>query len=232
MKKLSIIQSNYIPWKGYFDIISNSHEFILYDEAQFTKNDWRNRNVIKTKSGTQWITIPVYHKALHQKISETKVSDVRWGIKNWKTIQTNYGRAPHFRFFAPELEEFHRTFQSPFLSEINAGLIKLICKKLNIQTVISNAADFELVGDPTEKLVRLCLQTNSDVYVSGPAAKSYLNEGLFSQNGVTVEWMDYSGYREYPQLHPPFEHHVSIIDLLFNVGPDSVNYMKYTYHET
>jgi len=226
VKKLSIIQSNYLPWKGYFDIIANSDEFIVYDEVQFTKNDWRNRNRIKTRTGVQWITVPVYHKTLLQKISETKVSDAKWGIRNWRTIQTNYGRAPHFDFFAAELEEFHRSFKSPFLTDINVALIKLTCQKLQINTVISNAADFVLTGDPTEKLVNLCLQTKSDVYLSGPAAKNYLNESLFTHHGIRVEWMDYSGYREYPQLYPPFEHAVSIIDLIFNAGPDFRHYMK------
>lgn len=194
---------------------------------QFTKNDWRNRNRIKTQTGVQWITIPVYHKTLQQKISETKVSNHKWGVKNWNTIQTNYGKAPYFKLFAPEMEEFYRTSNLSFLSEINVSLIKLICKMLNIKTTISNSADFDLPVDATERLVDLCLQTGSNVYISGPSAKAYLREDLFTQRGIHVEWVDYSGYREYPQLYPPFEHRVSIIDLLFNTGTQYCDYMKH-----
>ena len=115
-KRVAILQSNYIPWKGYFDLIGKVDEFIIYDEVQYTKNDWRNRNRIKTSSGTQWITIPVFQKSLHQKISETRVSNYNWAIKNWNSLKGNYARAPYFKFFSPILKEFYSSIKTPFLS--------------------------------------------------------------------------------------------------------------------
>lgn len=225
-KRIAILQSNYIPWKGYFDIIGLVDEFVIYDEVQYTKNDWRNRNRIKTSAGIQWVTIPVYQRALKQKISETEVAHTRWSMKNWHTIKSNYARAPYFKFFGPELEEFYCTCKSSMLSEINVSLIRKMCSLIGIGTKISNSAHYTLRGDATEKLVDLCKQKNANTYLSGPAARDYLRQDLFKQAGIEIEWMDYEHYPEYPQLYPPFVHQVSIIDLLFNTGKDCINYMK------
>ena len=226
-KRVAILQSNYIPWKGYFDMIGHVDEFIIYDEVQYTKNDWRNRNRIKTASGIQWITIPVYQRNLRQKISETEVSARGWGIKHWNTLKTNYAKAPQFKVIAPRLEEFYSTFQSPLLTEINVTLIKLVCDWLDIKTRITNSKDYQLSGDPTEKLVDLCKQVGATHYLSGPAAKNYLHDNLFQEESIKLEWMNYEGYQEYAQLYPPFEHRVSIVDLLFNTGTLSSRFMKY-----
>jgi len=228
VKKVAILQSNYIPWKGYFDIIGMVDEFIIYDEVQYTKNDWRNRNKIKTPSGLQWITVPVYQKSLQQKISETEISNHKWGVKGWNSIKANYTKAPYFKTHSLPFEEFYCTVKSMRLSEINVALIKLICDQLGIPTLITNSGDYSLTGDPTEKLINLCKQAGSSSYLSGPAAKNYLREDLFKQEGIEIKWMDYEGYPEYPQLYPPFQHGVSIIDLLFNTGPGSLRYMKYS----
>lgn len=225
-KRVAILQSNYIPWKGYFDIIGSVDEFIIYDEVQYTKNDWRNRNKIKTPLGTQWVTIPVFQKRLHQKISETEVSTSHWGIKNWNSIKANYAKAPHFKTYAMIFEEFYFNFKGTLLSEINVTILKLICDILTINTKITNSADYELKGDPTERLVNLCKQTKATHYLSGPSAKNYLRENVFKEEGFEIEWMNYDKYPEYPQQYPPFVHYVSIVDLLFNVGPASLSYMK------
>lgn len=203
-------------------------EFIIYDEVQYTKNDWRNRNKIKTAQGVQWLTIPVYQKNLHQKISETEVSDKKWNIKHWNTLVTNYGRAPHFKTGSAVFEEFYKTVTTPNLSEINTTLIQTICRLLGMPTKITHSSAYVLEGDPTARLVNLCKQTQSLCYLSGPAAKSYLQEDMFASEGIEVQWMDYSNYPEYPQLFPPFEHGVSILDLLFNTGPESIHYMKWS----
>lgn len=227
MKKVAIIQSNYIPWKGYFDMIGLADEFIIYDEVQYTKNDWRNRNRIKTRQGIQWITIPVFQRSLLQKISETEVTNSHWGIKHWQTIRGNYAKAPFFKIISPELEEFYTTTRLSNLSDINTYLLKKVCTLLGIKTRISNSADYDLHGDPTERLVGLCKQVGADRYLSGPSARAYLKESLFSEEGVTIEWMTYDGYPEYPQLFGPFTHQVSIIDLLFNAGTNASHYMKF-----
>ena len=226
-KKVAILQSNYIPWKGYFDIIGSVDEFIIYDEVQYTKNDWRNRNKIKTLTGPQWITIPVYQQHLDQRISETKICDIKWGVKHWNSINANYARAPHFKdLYKDVFKEFYLSSNTPYLSKINEHLIKLICDFLRIETKISNSTEYDLRGNPTEKLVDLCRQSGASTYVSGPAAKNYLVEDLFVQENIKIEWMDYSNYPEYSQLFPPFEHSVSIVDLLFNVGTTARKYMK------
>lgn len=226
-KRIAINQSNYIPWKGYFDMIRSVDEFIIYDEVQYTKNDWRNRNRIKTIHGSQWITIPVYQRSLAQKISETQVSDKNWRIKHWNTLVTNYGRAPFFKMYADVFENFYKTTATDLLSEINTKLLHIVCNLLEIKTTINHSTKYLLEGNPTERLINLCKQVGAKRYLSGPAAKNYLQEDLFLKEGIRVEWMNYEGYLQYPQMHPPFEHAVSIVDLLFNLGADANRYMKF-----
>jgi hypothetical protein len=227
-KSVAILQSNYIPWKGYFDIIGMVDEFIIYDEVQYTKNDWRNRNKIKTPSGVQWLTIPVSQKSLSQKISETEVSFTNWGKKNWNAIMSNYGKAAHFRSLSEPFQEFYLNSSFKRISDINLWLLTHICSVLEISTKIVDSKTYDLKGDPTERLVNICKQASASVYLSGPAAKSYLRENVFSEEGIAIEWMDYSNYPVYPQLYPPFSHAVSIIDLIFNTGPESRQYMKFS----
>ncbi|CAE6888095.1 hypothetical protein R69927_04652 [Paraburkholderia domus] len=227
MKRVAILQSNYIPWKGYFDLIASVDEFIVYDEVQFTKNDWRNRNKIKTANGVEWITIPVRQAKLEQKITETRVVDGRWAVKHWKAIANNYSRAPHFAKYAPVVEELYRQAgQLQFLSEINLTFIQFICELFAIPTRISSSRSYDLSGDRVGRLVSVCRQAGARTYLSGPAAQSYIDESQFEASGISVEWMNYSGYPEYAQLFPPFEHGVTVLDLLFNVGPQHRNYMK------
>lgn len=225
-KRVAIIQSNYIPWKGYFDMIGMADEFIIYDEVQYTKNDWRNRNRIKTSNGVQWITIPVYQKHLNQKISETRISDKFWAAKHWKTLKTNYSRARYFSLYRELFEEFYKTTNSVFLSETNRRMIGIIATILGLRTRITSSADYILDGDPTERLVSLCRQSGASAYITGPAARNYLDDKKFADEHIAIEWMDYNGYQEYPQLYPPFEHAVSIVDLIFNVGPEALQFLK------
>jgi hypothetical protein len=226
-KKIAILQSNYLPWKGYFDIIGRVDEFIIYDEVQYTKNDWRNRNRIKTRQGVQWMTIPVSQTKLDQKISETTVSQANWHTKHWRTLETNYNRSPYFKAYEHCLKPFYESPGSIYLSEINISLIRIVNEILGIKTAILNSRDFALKGNATDKLIELCKKRNATVYLSGSAAKNYIDEPLFAEANIQIQWMDYAGYPEYPQLHPPFEHAVSIVDLLFNTGPDSKKYMKW-----
>ena len=225
-KKVAILQSNYIPWKGYFDIINMVDEFILYDDVQYTKNDWRNRNLIKTKNGKQWITIPVHQKNLEQKIKDTLVSNDIWRKKHWKTIVQNYSKALHFKDYKNLFEELYFDSNEKFLSKINFRFTVAICRILGIKTKISWSMDYNLVAGKTERLVDLCKQVCATEYISGPSAKSYIDKDMFEKEEIKLSYMDYSGYPEYTQLFPPFEHAVSIIDLIFNEGPDAQQYMK------
>jgi hypothetical protein len=226
-KKVAIIQSNYIPWKGYFDIINLVDEFILYDDMQYTRRDWRNRNKIKTPQGLQWLTIPVDVKGKYfQKISETRISEAGWGRQHWKSISMNYARAPFFKTYAPALEAFFHSETPELLSQVNHALIKHICGLLGITTKITWSSDYEVIDGKTERLVSLCKQSGATDYYSGPAARDYIVDELFTEAGIRLHWMDYSGYPEYPQQHGAFEHGVTMLDLLFQTGPEATRYMK------
>jgi len=220
IKKVAIIQSNYIPWKGYFDMINMVDEFILYDDCQYTKNDWRNRNKIKTPNGLIWLSIPVRHKGLFgQRICEVEISDKRWTRKHWNTIKTYYGKAKYFNEVGLFFQSLYQRSQHiDKLSQINHFFIREIARSLGINTEISFSMDYKFSGNQTDNLISILQQTNANVYLSGPSAKSYINEQLFEESGIEIEWKNYSGYPEYEQLYPPFRHEVSIVDLLMNVG--------------
>lgn len=226
-KSIAIVQSNYIPWRGYFDLINSVDEFILYDDMQYTIRDWRNRNIIKTANGPLWLTIPVEVKGKYfQKINEALVSDPGWAKKHWASITHSYSKAPHFASHREEFADLYSRPEERCLSQINCRFITAICEFLGIQTKISWSMDYDLIGDKTERLMNLCKQAGATHYVSGPAAKSYLEEELFTREGISVSYMDYAGYPDYRQLYPPFEPRVSILDLIFNEGPRATKYMK------
>lgn len=224
-KRVAIVQSNYVPWKGYFDLIGMVDEFVLLDDAQFTKRDWRNRNLIKTASGSQWLTIPVQVSGrYHQRIDETQIADASWAGRHWETLRHAYSRARFFPWASELLEPLYGDSGAEPLSVVNRRFLVRICEALGITTQLSWSTDYCANGASTDRLVDLCVQSGASEYLSGPAARAYLDESIFAAAGVTVTWMDYEGYAEYPQLHPPFDHRVSIVDLLFNVGPDASAY--------
>lgn len=227
MKKIALLQSNYIPWKGYFDLIGLVDEFILFDQAQFTHSDWRNRNRIKTSQGLRWLSIPVFHDGKNpKKIRDTRVVDQRWRKKHWRSITQSYGKSPHFNDYRAIFEKLYLDDHSESLSEINYQFIRAICGILKIETPISWSADYEITAGKTERILSICRQAKATDYVTGPAAKNYLDASLFEKAGIALSYIDYSGYREYSQPHGAFEHGVSIIDLLFNTGPHAPDYMK------
>lgn len=226
-KRVAIAQSNYIPWKGYFDLINTVDEFILFDDAQYTVQDWRNRNKIKTAQGLLWLSIPIEVKGrLSKKICEARVSDLRWQATHWKSITQAYSKARCFAQYRECFEELYRSSSAQYLSESNYTFLSTLCPLLGIHTPLTWSSNYAIVPGKTERLVALCQQAGATEYVSGPAAKSYLDETLFVSAGIRVQWMDYADYPEYHQLFPPFEHAVSVIDLLFNEGPNAWRYMK------
>ena len=229
-KKIAILQSNYIPWKGYFDIIASVDEFIFYDEMQYTKNDWRNRNKIKTQNGLIWLTIPCETKGAidnFQRICDTKITDKRWAKKHWNSIQNAYAKAPYFKEYKSFFEKlYNECAEEDYLCKINYKFVYAINELLGIKTKISFSQDYGLIEGKTERLVDLVQKAGGTSYLSGPAAKDYIDENLFKEANIELEWMDYSGYPEYSQLFPPFEHGVTILDLIFNCGPEARKYMK------
>jgi hypothetical protein len=201
-------------------------EFILYDDVQFTKNDWRNRNRIKTPNGLQWLSIPV-GQDIGRRIRDVELPDPRWQEKHWRTLEANYGRAAHFAEVAAVFEPLYRGVRHSHLSGLNRALIEAVCGYLGIRTKISNSWDYRLAEDRIDRLVELCLQAGAAEYVTGPSARNYLDEAAFAGRGIKVSWFDYTGYSEYPQLWGGFSHEVTILDLLFNCGRGAVRYMRF-----
>ena len=226
-KRVAIVQSCYIPWKGYFDLIRDVDEFILFDDVQFTKRDWRSRNRIKTPQGLLWLSVPVQTKGKYlQAIKDTKVSDPSWNEQHWRTISTHYAKAPFFAKYRDSLAALYAECTDTHLSQNNRRLTEGLCGMLGIPTKLSWSSDYIVIPGKTERLVSLCQQANATEYLSGPAARDYLQPELFEQAGITLRYADYAGYPEYPQLYPPFEHFVSVIDLLVSVGPDALSFMR------
>ena len=226
-KAVAIVQSNYIPWKGYFDLIDSVDEFIVYDDQQYTRRDWRNRNRIKTAQGTTWLSIPVKVKGrYHQRIDETEISDDTWAERHWQTIVHAYGRAPFFDAYGDRLLALYERRTEPLLSAVNQALLEGLCHMLGIETAFTSSSDYEADGVKTERLVALCRAASATSYLSGPSARAYLDESRFHDVGIDVRYMDYGGYPEYDQLHPPFEHAVSIIDLVVHTGPEARRFLK------
>jgi hypothetical protein len=227
VKRVAILQSNYIPWKGYFDLIASVDEFILFDDMQYTRRDWRNRNLIKTPRGVAWLTIPVKVKGkFHQTIRDTETDGADWAAAHLRTLQQNYARAPYFRDVHPKVEQILAEPPGK-LSVLNELLINTVCSYLGIRTRISHSWDYQLIEGKSERLVSLCQQAGATEYVSGPAARDYLDESCFAQAGINLTWFDYTGYPPYPQLFGEFIHGVTVLDLLYNCGPDAHRHMKH-----
>ena len=221
-RRVAVLQSSYVPWKGYFDIIHDVDVFVFYDDVQFTKNDWRNRNRIKTAGGADWLSIPV-GKEIHRRIDEVPLpTDRRWIRQHLNTLQACYARAPHYRAYAPWLAEVLQQPQTTLLYELNRALtIGIAREHLGITTQFADSRDYPAHGSNEDRLLDLLLQVGATEYVSGPAARTYLDEARFAAAGVHVIWKDYAGYPEYAQVHPPYDPFVSILDLLFHVGADA-----------
>jgi WbqC-like protein family len=225
-KKIAILQSNYIPWKGYFDLIAAVDEFIIYDDVQFTKNDWRNRNKIKSPRGLEWLSIPVGQN-ISRRICDVELPTTDWRQQHWNKLHDAYRTCSYYTEVETLLGPFYQSARIGTLTELNRGLIEAICGYMGIATKISYSWDYPSGVGKTERLVDLCRQTEASEYISGPAAKAYLDESLFASNGIDVRWFDYSGYPEYTQLFGEFEHGVTVLDLLFNCGNESPSYMKH-----
>ena len=209
MTRVAILQSNYLPWKGYFDIIHSADLFIFYDDIQFTKNDWRNRNKIKAQTGPAWLTIPVGGD-LSRLINQVTFRDQRWAKKHWKNIQQYYSRAPFFKLYQDFLEDVYLNRPWSRLSELNQYLIRHIAHDfLEIKTEFRDSTEFETQGKKQDRLMDLLKQAGANSYISGPSAKNYIDEKKFEKAGIELSYITYDGYPEYPQFFPPFSHQVA-----------------------
>jgi hypothetical protein len=232
-KTAVILQSNYLPWRGYFDLLGRADTAILYDSVQYTRRDWRNRNRIKTAQGPRWITVPVVVKGRYtQPIDATRIAAADWAHRHIRAIELTYRHAAAFDEVAPWLfAELAALADEPMLSTVNERLLRAVMEKLGIATPLRRCTALlpraEMASmDPSERLVALCRAAGADRYLSGPAAKTYLDEAAFTRAGIAVAWMRYEGYPDYPQCWGPFEPQLSIVDLLLNTGADAPRYLR------
>jgi WbqC-like protein family len=223
-----INQPNYIPWRGYFHQIQKADVFVFYDDVQYDKHGWRNRNRIKTPNGSVWLTIPVIKKGAvtnHIPINEIFIDWTRnWSSKHWKTIEQSYGKAPFFEVYASMLKEIY-VQRYDKLADLTIQLTILIAGALGISgTEFVRSSSLNAGGTKTDRLLKILAQLGATHYITGPAAKNYLDEVKLAEAGISIEYMVYD-YPEYSQLYPPYDPQVSILDLLFMRGPDSPKYI-------
>ena len=225
MTRVAAIQSSYIPWKGYFDIIHDVDLFLFYDDVQYTTRDWRTRNRIKTAARPAWLTIPVGADR-NRLVCEVAINDDRWAEKHWKTIRHAYARAPFFAHYEEFFRERYMGTRWDNLSAFNQAMTVGIARNLlGITTAFRDSREFRSEGRRLDKLLDLLEKASATTYVTGPSAASYIDAERFREAGIDLIYKDYSGYPEYPQFHPPFEHGVSVIDLLFHTGPRAPEYI-------
>ena len=226
--KCVILQPSYIPWRGYFDQINRADVFVFYDDVQYDKHGWRNRNQIKTAQGRQWLTIPVHSGGVVEKsipINQVEIDWSKpWNKSHWKTLTIAYGRAPFFRTYAGLLEPFYHR-QDLYLADFTIDLTIALARELGIEhTRFMRSSEINVTGQKTDRLVQILAQVGANHYISGPSAREYIENDKFASAGITLEYMDYH-YPEYSQLHPPFDPNLSILDLLFMAGPEAARYI-------
>ena len=224
--RVAIIQSCYIPWKGLFDLIGRCDEYVIFDSAQYVKGHWHNRNRIKTANGLKWLTIPVITSGrLGQSIREVEIGKP-WADQHWQTLEQAYKRAPFFESLSPIIKGWYELAEKQSrLSDINAIFLNGVTEQLELRTRITHDTSYPSKGIKTERVLGIVMAAGADRYLTGPSAKAYFDESMFSAAGIAVEWMTYDNYPEYKQLHEPFDHQVSIIDTLFNTGLNAKNFV-------
>lgn len=222
--KAGIIQSNYIPWRGYFDLIDDVDLFIFYDDVVYTPKNWRNRNRIKTVHGTMWLTVPVRHRSTTL-IQEAEIDyDSRWVDKHIRSVTLAYQKAPYFRSYAAEFFDL-LALRHPVISALNIAVCRWVMDKLDIRTRTCMSTEFGIGGSKYDRPVAILQHVGATAYLSGPTARAYTDMSLYEAAGISVEYKSYE-YAEYPQLHGPFEPQLTILDVLFNCGDASRSYLK------
>lgn len=228
--RVAVIQSSYLPWRGYFDLIGRVDKFIFYDIVKYTKNDFRNRNKIRTVNGTSWLTIPIEGAAVKQRIDEVTFKDSRWQQKHYKSLSLGYAKAPCFSYLKNFLTATYLDRKWTGLSEVNQSTTRELSSLLGIPTDrFASASDYgDFSGlERVPRLLELLSRAGATSYLSGPNAKGYLegHKSDFERLGIAVEFYSYPAYPEYPQLAKPFSADVTLVDLLMNVGEDAPNYI-------
>ena len=223
--KVAILQSNYIPWKGVFDMIDQVDKFVFFEDVDYTKRDWRTRNTVKTANGDSMLVVPVKKMPRGTKIFEIDLlNDGKWKKKHLNTIWLAYSKAPYFKEYEWILDEIYLNHTWEKLSEFNIFVTKLLCKVLDISAEFINSVELAASGVKDDKLIEICKKVGGTHYLSGPAAQDYISNEKFEAANIELEYIDYS-YPEYTQLHGDFNHYVSVLDVIFNCGPDASKYI-------
>ena len=225
--RCAIVQPSYIPWRGHFELIRRVDVFVFYDDVQYDKHGWRNRNRVKTPRGAEWLTIPVLSRGATagMRTVDARINyDSPWPRKHFATIQQLYGRAPHFPEYRPWLERLYES-PPPLLADFTISTTIELASMLGItSTRFLRSSELGIEGRKTDRLLAILQRLGAGEYLSGPSARDYIEAGKFADAGISLEYIEYS-YPEYPQLYPPYDPHVSVLDLLFMTGSDAPRYI-------
>ncbi len=221
--KCAIIQPCYIPWRGYFDIIHDVDVFVFHDDIQYTKQDWRNRNRIKTAGGLKWVTVPVGDVKTETPIHQVRITDQSWAGRHMALFRGSYENTPFFKVCMEFLLPIYETKWS-LLADLDICLTEEIARFLGIRTRFLRSSEMGIEGKKTERIIAICRKAGADQYLSGPAARDYLDEPWLKREGIQLSYKHYE-YPPYPQFHGPFEAQVSIVDLLCHCGPSAPDYI-------
>lgn len=221
--RVAILQSNYLPWRGYFDLIHDADLFIFYDDVQYTHSDWRHRNKLMTRDGPRWLSIPAGHD-LKRLICEVEIPDQSWKQQHRRIIEQNYRNAPFFKESEPLLDFLYENALTN-LSDYNQRAIKYLSGILGIQTKFSDSRLLAVDGRKTERLVGILEKVGATKYISGPSARSYIEEPMFAEAGIELAYKEYPVYPAYQQCFSPFSPLVTVLDLLLCVGPQAPAYI-------
>jgi hypothetical protein len=226
MKTLAVLQPGYLPWIGFFDQMLRCDVFVVYDDVQYDKHGWRNRNRIKALDGPRWLTVPVRTRGLQKPtILDVEIDNTHpWVRKHIGSLKQFYSKASFLDFYLPRLEE-HLNRPWNLLIDLNLAIVSVLAAWLDIERTLVRSSALKIKGEQSERLLNLCLHFGAERYLSGDAAKSYLDGDLFARHGIQVEWQNYR-HPIYPQQHGAFVSHLSVIDLLLNCGSESADIIR------
>jgi hypothetical protein len=216
-----VLQPGYLPWIGYFDQLRRADVFVFYDDVQYNKHGWRNRNRIKTQSGPLWLSVPVRHSGLGFPLIVDVEIDRRtpWARKHVSSLKQAYARAPFAKTYLPPLEELlERDWER--LADLDIAVVQLMAPWFGLAPPIIRSSTLGIGGERNERLVNICKHYGATKYLSGDAASVYVDVPLFASHGIEVEWQHYA-HPTYAQLHGDFIPYLSAIDLLLNCGDDA-----------
>jgi hypothetical protein len=222
---VAVHQPQYLPWIGYFDKMRRADVFCYLNDVQYKKNEWQNRNRIKTAQDWQWLTVPVRYR-FPEKINEVRINNtIPWSKKHLQALKTNYNRAPYFKAYISIFEDiFSREWE--FVSELNIHLIERLKETLQMQAKTTTvSSELTLREEPTDRLIDICKALGADTYLAGQGGADYMDATRFAENGLKVIIQEFK-HPVYPQLFKDFKSHLSIVDMLFNCGPESMHVIR------